>query len=636
MDRSRFNRYHNVEPYSRPKPRYDAVVNHRRGAGPVRNFQDSNSPVTTSYRILCHDNKIGVVIGQSGSIVNSIRQNTGAWINVLELVPGDEERIIEISDTRRRDEGRMNSFSPAQEALFAIHERIIESDLGPGGSNVGFGLEEGECGVRGGGTRVVTRLVVLKMHVGSLLGKGGKIIEQMRMETKAHIRVLPRDHSLPKCVAMSEEIVQVGGDTNAVKHAIRIISSRLRESQHRDRINFHGQLPSPERFFPPHRTFMEEPSSESQISANLVGARGNKYLSLQSADTMVSAPVPMIGNSQKCFGENLVFRILCPVDKINSVVGESDGIIKLLQTEIGVAVKVLDPVVGASEQIIVISSEEGPDDELFPAQEALLHIQTCIVDLLPDKENIITTRLLVPSGKIGCLEGNNGLLSEMRKLSGVNVQILPNEKRPLCASGNDELLQIEGEIKVAREALVKVTSKLRSCLYQEYFQKETPTPPTSATSSVGSEFALEVASSYDATPSQETYVGNNPSTYSQSVHNVLKRTKYSGGSVWEAVKQTEKKHHENVPSSLNRFHGPLVTRSILEVVIPQYAVPKLISKSKNKLSQISELSGATVKLIEDGSEAKDNIVQISGTPEQAERAQSLLQGFILSTQEDGP
>lgn len=159
---------------------------------------------------------------------------------------------------------------------------------------------------------------------------------------------------------MTRTLLQVGGDTNAVKNAIKIISSRLRESQHRDRINFHGQLPSQERFLPPRRTFMEDPSFESQLSENLVGARGNKYLSHQSTNTMVSAPVPMIYNSQNFFGENLVFRILCPVDKINSVVGESDGIIKLLQTEIGVAVKVIDPVVGADEQIIIISSEEVP------------------------------------------------------------------------------------------------------------------------------------------------------------------------------------------------------------------------------------------------------------------------------------
>lgn len=171
--------------------------------------QDSPLTVTTSYRILCHDMKAGGVIGKSGSIIKSIRQHTGAWINVHELMPGDEERIIEISDTRRRDpEGRMPSFSPAQEALLLIHERILESDAA-------FGVPEDEedyGGGRGGGggrDRVATRLVVSRMHVGCLLGKGGKIIEQMRMETKTQIRILPRDHNLPRCVSMSEEIVQV-------------------------------------------------------------------------------------------------------------------------------------------------------------------------------------------------------------------------------------------------------------------------------------------------------------------------------------------------------------------------------------------------------------------------------------------
>lgn len=169
---------------------------------------DSSAPgmVTTSYRILCQDLKAGGVIGKSGSIIKAIRQHTGAWINVHELVPGDEERIIEISDTRRRDpDGRMPAFSPAQEALFLIHERILESE--------GFGDDGDYAGPgRGGGNnngRVVTRLVVSRMHVGSLLGKGGKIIEQMRMETKTQIRILPRDHTLPRCISMGEEIVQV-------------------------------------------------------------------------------------------------------------------------------------------------------------------------------------------------------------------------------------------------------------------------------------------------------------------------------------------------------------------------------------------------------------------------------------------
>ncbi|XP_017242882.1 RNA-binding KH domain-containing protein RCF3-like isoform X1 [Daucus carota subsp. sativus] len=664
MDRSRSKRYYYDNQDFDPEPmhrttkqqRYNNshyAAPHRRGPGGGGGRKDPNLMVTTTYRILCHDVKAGGVIGKSGSIIKSIRQHTGAWINMHELIPGDEERIIEISDTRRRDpDGRMPSFSPAQEALFLIHERILESDVGPGYSNVGFGDEDEEYGMRGGANRVVTRLVVSRMHVGSLLGKGGKIIEQMRMETRTHIRVLPRDHNIPRCVSMSEEIVQILGDMNNVKNAIAIISSRLRESQHRDRGNFHGRLPSPERFFPPdddyvphmnhgsHRSSMDSPGFESRLSTSMSGPRGSHYSSHQSSFAPDSGPMSMDDNEQSFPREDIVFQILCPIEKIDNVIGDSDGIVDLLQNEIGVDVRINDPVFGSDEQIIIISSEEvpaipGPDDELFPAQEALLHIQTRIVDIIPEKQNVITTRLLVPSGEIGCLEGRHGL-PEIRKITGADIQILPREELPVCVSENDELLQIVGEIKAAREALVEVTSRLRSYLYQDFYPKDISPSPRIANSSAGTAFGQEAASNNNLNSYRETGAANLPNASSQNVQSVApaQPTKDPVASNKEAVKQTENERRESVPSIGNRFHGPLVTRSTLEVVIPPHAVPKLITKSKNKLAQISELSGAKIKLIEEGEGATDNVIQISGTPEQAERAQSLLQGFILSTLEE--
>ncbi|KAL6972112.1 DNA replication factor C [Sarracenia purpurea var. burkii] len=671
MDRSRSKRYYYDQDYDsetipRTKQRYSShsshhyspIGHHRRsaagsggGGGGGRKAQDPALMVTTSYRILCHDVKAGGVIGKSGSIIKAIRQHTGAWINVHELIPGDEERIIEISDTRRRDpEGRMPSFSPAQEALFLIHDRILESD---GGGYIGFnGDDDEEYGPRLGGNRVATRLVVSRMHVGCLLGKGGKIIEQMRMETKTQIRVLPRDHSLPRCVAPSEEIVQIVGDMNAVKNAIAIVSSRLRESQHRDRSShFHGRPHSPERFFPPdddfiphmnntpRRTSVDGSTFGSRSSTGLTGGRSNNYVSRSSGYGIESGAAPVADNCQLFSPEDLVFQILCPIDKVDSVVGESAGIIELLQNEIGVDVKVADPVAGSDEQIIMISSEEGPDDELFPAQEALLHIQTRIADLFPQKENVIITRLLIPSGDIGCLEGRDGSLSEIRRLTGANIRILPREELPVFVSETEELVQIVGEIKAAREALVEVTSRIRSYMFQEFFQKDMPAAPMLAPNPMGSEVRLDAPSSTNLTPARGGCTGTEidlpPTTYQNVLSTAtVQPGKDSGGPVNETVKQTGSERREDTPSGLNRIPIPIVTRSILEVVIPQHAVPKLITKSKNKLSQISELSGASVKLIEDRPEVTDKIIQISGTPEQAERAQSLLQGFILSTQED--
>ncbi|XP_050253817.1 RNA-binding KH domain-containing protein RCF3 [Quercus robur] len=637
--RPRYNHHYAAAPAPQGPPHH----RHRGGSGRTAKPQpDPSLTVTTSYRILCHDMKAGGVIGKSGSIIKSIRQHTGAWINVHELIPGDEERIIEISDTRRRDpDGRMPAFSPAQEALFLIHDRILESsdEFVSGAGEEGFGLV-----MSGGKERVATRLVVSRMHVGCLLGKGGKIIEQMRIETKTQIRILPRDHSLPRCVSMSEEIVQVVGDVNAVKNAIAIISSRLRESQHRDRGHFHGRMHSPERFFPPDDDYMPHINSTARrssdganfgprLSANNI--RGNNYAS-RSSGFIESGVAPMVDHVQPYYGEDIVFRILCPIDKVDSVVGEADGILELLRNEIGVDVKVTDPVVGSDEQIIIISSEEGPDDEMFPAQEALLHIQTRIVDLVPEKDNIITTRLLVPSSDIGCLEGRDGSLLEMKRLTGANIQILPREELPLCVSGAEELVQIVGEIKAARDALVEVTSRLRSHIYREFFLKDMTPPSVSAPGPVGSGLGLEASSPNNVAPGREGHTGGDPPTATyQNVQTVAaaQPSKESGS---EIPKQNDSDRREDVPSGLNRIPVTLVTRSTLEVAIPEHAIPKLIMKSKNMLSQISELSGANVTLVEDRPDMTQKTIQISGTPDQTERAQSLLQGFILSTQEDAP
>ncbi|KAJ4875719.1 RNA-binding KH domain-containing protein [Raphanus sativus] len=635
MERSRSKRnYHYDQDYDggdsipRSKPRYNNHFggggnNRYRGGGNGRPSKShSDTMATTTYRVLCHDAKAGGVIGKSGSIIKSIRQHTGAWINVHELVPGDAERIIEISDNRRRDpDGRMPAFSPAQEALFSVHDRILESE-----AQYGYGVapppedEEDYGGVRPGGGKVVTRLVVSKVNVGCLLGRGGKIIEQMRIETKTHIRILPRETNLPRCVSLADEIVQIVGEAAAVRNALGIVASRLRESQHRDRSqHLLGRVHSPERSFSPaaddYIPQQRRLSTDRYRNNNGFGSRQSNYPD--------EAPAVSGGENlqQPFYTEELVFKILCPVDKIVKVVGESQGIVELLQNDVGVDMSVSDPVAGSDEQIITISSEEAPDDPLFPAQEALLHIQTQIVDLIPDKDNLITTKLLVSSRDSVCLEGKAGSVSEISRLTGASVQILAREEIPQCVSINDVVVQIAGEIRAARDALVELTLRLRSQMCKELSQKETPPGSTSTTGPLeGVAGVMEVASSNNTTQSREGLA-------------IAPQYKESGGFV---AKGGESEHRDEVPVTASRMSVALVTRSTLEIVLPDEVIPKLVTKSRNKLAQVSEWSGASVTLVEDRPEETQNVIRISGTPEQAGRAQSLLQGFILSIQDDGP
>ncbi|KAF2291908.1 hypothetical protein GH714_036075 [Hevea brasiliensis] len=148
---------------------------------------------------------------------------------------------------------------------------------------------------------------------------------------------------------------------------------------------------------------------------------------------------------------------------------------------------------------------------------------------------------------------------------------------------------------------------------------------------------MEAASPNNTTPACDDHSGGEPlsATYQnvRSVAAAAQQSKDAGGSRTEKIKQNDIERREEMPTAINRIPKPLVTRSTLEIVIPDHAVPKLVTKSKNKLAQISELSGANVTLVEDRPEVTEKIIQISGTPEQVERAQSLLQGFILSKTE---
>ncbi|CAN6207694.1 unnamed protein product [Urochloa humidicola] len=577
---------------------------------------------TTSFRILCPECK---AYGFPPGFVAKVRDDSGALVTVHPPFAGDYVRIIETVDgVRRESDGRPPMYSPAQEALLMVHRRILETEAEDGD-------EDGEYGPRGKDPRdrgkTTTRLIVPKLHVGCLLGKGGKIIEQMRMETKTHIRILPRDQHTPRCVSLSEEVVQVVGDGNCVRKAVAIITDRLKESLHRDRGPYRGRMNSPEPRISQEDEYLggvqqmpvyEETYGRPDQIRNNINMELPGYEFDSDGGEVIEHPDILYND--------IIFRILCPNDKASSLVSTRDGIIEMLQADVGVDVRLTDIIAGSDERVVIITSREGPDHELFPAQEALLHIQTQIVDLGPDKDNIITTRLLVSSSEIACFDGREGSLSDIQKQTSANVQILPREDLPLCALESDELIQIVGEIRAARNALLQVTTKLRSYLYREM----------SGPIQVGNINVHGAISPATGSP-RGLYPGNDipMGAFHQAPQLTASwHSRDGGGSASGSFEQGSNINDDIRQNATKRFAVPLVTRSTLEVVIPKSAIASLTMRAGSKLAQISEMSGATVKLADDRPDVLEKVVQISGTPEQTEKAKSLLQGFILSIQDD--
>lgn len=188
-------------------------------AGPlISRFNESGVPGhfnlpqdILSFRLLCHEEKVGGVIGKGGTIVKALQHETGCEIKVLDGISDSEDRIIVISGPAHPDD----RISAAQDAVLRVLSRMVRATA-----------ENKE-------NTVTAKFLVSSHQIGCLLGKGGAIIAEMRKSSGAYIRILGKDQ-LPKCASENEEVVQINGEFEVVQDAILQITTRLRNHFFRD------------------------------------------------------------------------------------------------------------------------------------------------------------------------------------------------------------------------------------------------------------------------------------------------------------------------------------------------------------------------------------------------------------------
>lgn len=150
----------------------------------------------TVYRYLCPLRKIGSILGIGGDIAKQLRAQTHAKIRISETIPGCDERVVTIYSTSEET----NSYgdepvSPAQDALFRVHDKIVAEEV-----PINDAFEES--------VQVSLRLLVPSDQIGCVIGKGGNIVQSIRNETHAQVRIFGSEH-LPPCALNSDELIQV-------------------------------------------------------------------------------------------------------------------------------------------------------------------------------------------------------------------------------------------------------------------------------------------------------------------------------------------------------------------------------------------------------------------------------------------
>ncbi|XP_071691652.1 KH domain-containing protein HEN4-like [Rutidosis leptorrhynchoides] len=560
----------------------------------------------TCFRLLCHASRIGGVIGKSGVIIKQLQHETLAKIRVEDPIPGSDDRVITViansslnrtllmnqnnnnyySNTNKENGEEVIEVSAAQEALIRVFERILTVAAETDG--------QGQFGQQG---LVSCRLLTDKSLIGSVIGKGGKVIEKLRKDFGCKIRVLVED-KLPSCALPNDEMVEIEGDVLAIKKALVAVARCLQDCPHANKTKMviGGPHPGPLENIP--NGHMDFPSVSSDV------------------DTCppINSQVPQ---------HEIVFRMLCPNDRVGNLIGKSGTIIQAIKNESGANITIGAPVSDCDERLITISAMETLESRNSPAQNAVILVFNRTVD--SSMGTPVSARILISPNQVGCLLGKGGsIIADMRKVTGAYMKIVGDNEVPMCALESDQVMLMTGEFVNVRDALYSITGRLRNNFFSSKMSNGPGIRNKNArgngnysnghTNIIHGVDNLKLSSSVDRPPAsaqwQSTMGASNPG---------------NGRDV--GTRSTSVKGGVELGSG---SRSAMVTNVSVEITVPQNVIGSVYGENGSNLTRLRQISGAKVVVHEPCSGTTDHVVIISGTPDETQSAQSLLQAFILA------
>lgn len=183
----------------------------------VSGCQSASRSEELTLRVLCPSSKIGRVIGKGGSIINSVRQASGARIKVDDFKADGDQRVITVTSAESPDDLK----SKSMEAVLLLQEKINDE----------------------GDETVTIRLLVPAKVIGVIIGRAGSVVNDIRTRTKAKVNI--SKEIKPNCASDSDALVEVVGSVESVRDALFLIVQRLRDDVLKEKESVHNSVAVP-------------------------------------------------------------------------------------------------------------------------------------------------------------------------------------------------------------------------------------------------------------------------------------------------------------------------------------------------------------------------------------------------------
>ncbi|KAM4612569.1 poly(rC)-binding protein 2-like isoform 2-T2 [Polymixia lowei] len=274
--------------------------------------------VTLTIRLLMHGKEVGSIIGKKGESVKKMREESGARINISE--GNCPERIITLAGPTT--------------AIFKAFSMIIEK------------LEEDISSSMTNSTAtskppVTLRIVVPASQCGSLIGKGGCKIKEIRESTGAQVQVA--GDMLPNS---TERAITIAGTPQSIIECVKQICVVMLESP-------------PKGVTIPYRP---KPSGSPVIFAG--GQSSSAAISPQLTKlhqlAMQQSPFPIAPSNQGFTGmdasaQTSSHEMTIPNDLIGCIIGRQGAKINEIRQMSGAQIKIANPVDGSSDRQVTIT-----------------------------------------------------------------------------------------------------------------------------------------------------------------------------------------------------------------------------------------------------------------------------------------